>query len=306
MPESPIVLQNCSALHFLGLILVTGVTGFTGSYIANGLLELGYRVRGTVRSSEKAAWVTQALTKRNPSAAFEAVIVPDQNTACVCDTVLKDVDGLAHVAGDVRLGPDPTKVITPSIEALRGLLEAASKEPSVKRFVLTSSDQAASNRSTTREIQINGETWNEEAIKAAWRPPPYGAERGWDIYFALKAQVEKEIWKFSQEKKPSFVVNSVLPTYTIGAIFDEQQAGSAAKWLLGFYKDPSKDGFMRGFGASYCANAGDVAVLHIGALTQALDTRQVNTESELDILRQLGKDGWASFEDSVLKVLESP
>lgn len=171
-----------------------------------------------------------------PFCSFEAVIVPDQNTACVCDTVLKDVDGIAHVAGDVSFGPDPTKVITPSIKALRGLLEAASKEPSVKRFVLTSSDQAASNRSTTREIQINGEAWNEEAIKAAWRPPPYRAERGWDTYSALKAQVEKEMWKFSQEKKPSFVVNSVLPTYKIGAIFDEQQAGSAAKWLLDFYK----------------------------------------------------------------------
>jgi nucleoside-diphosphate-sugar epimerase len=329
-----------------GLVLVTGVTGFIGSYIANGLLELGYRVRGTVRSSEKATWVTQALTKRNPSADFEAVIVPDQNAPGVWDAVLKDVDGIAHVAGDVSFGPDPTKVITPSVEALRRLLEAARKEPSVKRFVFTSSDQAASNRSTTREIPINEETWNEEAIEAAWKPPPYEAERGWDVYSALKAQVEKEMWKFSQEEKPSFVVNSVLPTYTIGAIFDEQQAGSTAKWLLDFYNDPSKDGFMRGFGASYYVYVGDVALLHIGALTleevqnkrllafagrfnfnswlevfrkqdpgkpwpeddptQALDTRRVNGETELDILRRFGKDGWTSFEDSVLKVLESP
>lgn len=57
------------------------------------------------------------------------------------------------------------------IRLLRMLLEAAGKEPSVKRFVLTSSDQAASNRSTTREIQIIMDMWNEEAIKAAWKPP---------------------------------------------------------------------------------------------------------------------------------------
>ncbi|GFF56611.1 NAD(P)-binding protein [Aspergillus udagawae] len=72
-----------------GLVLVTGVTGFIGSYIANGLLELGYRVRGTVRSN------------------FEAVIVPDQNAPGVWDAVLKDVDGIAHVAGDVELWTRP-------------------------------------------------------------------------------------------------------------------------------------------------------------------------------------------------------
>ncbi|KAL4885430.1 hypothetical protein BJY04DRAFT_179708 [Aspergillus karnatakaensis] len=329
-----------------GLVLVTGVTGFIGSYIANGLLELGYKVRGTVRSSEKAAWITKALAKRNPSGNFEAVIVPDQNAAGVWETVLKDVNGIAHVAGDVSFGPDPTKVITPTVEALRRLLDAANKEQSVKRFVFTSSDQAASNRSTTKEIPINEDTWNDEAIEAAWKPPPYEAERGWDVYSALKAQVEQEMWRFSREENPRFVVNSVLPTYTIGTIFDEQQAGSTAKWLLDFYKDPSKDGFMRGFGASYYGYVGDVALLHIGALiheevknkrllafagrfnfnswlevfrkqdpskpwpeddpTQGLDTRKVNGETELAILKRLGKDGWTSFEDSVLKVLESP
>ncbi|KAL4798024.1 hypothetical protein BDV19DRAFT_377234 [Aspergillus venezuelensis] len=329
-----------------GLVLVTGVTGFIGSYIANGLLSLGYKVRGTVRSEEKAAWITKALLKRNPSGNFEAAIVPDQNAPGVWEAVLKDVDGIAHVAGDVSFGPDPNVVITPNVEALRRLLEAANKEPSVKRFVFTSSDAAASNRSTTKEIALNEESWNEEAIEAAWKPAPYEPERGWDVYSALKAQVEKEMWRFSKEEKPNFVVNSVLPTYTIGTIFDEQQAGSTAKWLLDFGRDPSKGDFMRGFGASYFGYVEDVALLHIGALTQeevknkrllafagkfnfnswlevfrkqdpskawpeddptqSWDTRTVDGKTELEILKRFGKDGWTSFEDSVKKVLESP
>ncbi|PLB48984.1 hypothetical protein P170DRAFT_171816 [Aspergillus steynii IBT 23096] len=88
----------------------------------------------------------QALTKRKPSADFEGVIAPDRNVPGVWDAVLTDVDSIAHVAGDVSFGPDPTKVIPPSVEALRRLLEVTTKEPSPKRFVFTSSDQAASNR----------------------------------------------------------------------------------------------------------------------------------------------------------------
>jgi nucleoside-diphosphate-sugar epimerase len=102
-----------------GLVLVTGVTGFIGSYIANGLLELGYRVRGTVRASEKAAWVTQALTKCNPSADFEAVIVSDQNAPGAWDAVLKDVDGIAHGAGDVSFGRKPNNSLFPTQLDLR-------------------------------------------------------------------------------------------------------------------------------------------------------------------------------------------
>ncbi|KAL2824629.1 hypothetical protein BDW59DRAFT_84104 [Aspergillus cavernicola] len=84
-----------------GLVLVTvvtGVTGFIGSYVASGLLGLGYRVRGTVRSSDKAAWVTQAMTERHPSADFEAVVLPDQNATGAWDAILKDVDGIAQLA----------------------------------------------------------------------------------------------------------------------------------------------------------------------------------------------------------------
>jgi uncharacterized protein YbjT (DUF2867 family) len=37
-------------------ILVTGVTGYIGTWVASEALSLGYKVRGAVRSVEKAAW----------------------------------------------------------------------------------------------------------------------------------------------------------------------------------------------------------------------------------------------------------
>ncbi|KAI9735464.1 MAG: hypothetical protein M1818_006470 [Claussenomyces sp. TS43310] len=326
-----------------GLVLVTGVTGFIGSYIASGLLGLGYRVRGTVRSSDKAAWVTEAMTERHPSADFEAVVLPDQNAAGAWDAIVKGVDGIAHVAGDTTFGPDPNKVITPSVAGLRSFLEAANTtESSVKRFVLTSSNQAALNRTFGKEMLVNGSMWNEEAIESAWRPPPYEEERGWDVYSALKAQTEREMWRFSREDNPKFVVNSVLPSCTIGAIFHENQAGSTAKWVLDTFKDPANHAFLKEFGASHFCYVEDVALLHIGALTQEdvknerlfgfggainfnswldvfrkldpskpwpendpaqpHDLSKIDGKTELNLLKYFGKAGWTDFEDSVRQV----
>ncbi|TVY16361.1 NAD-dependent epimerase/dehydratase terH [Lachnellula arida] len=326
-----------------GLVLVTGVTGFIGSYVASGLLGLGYRVRGTVRSTDKAAWVTQAMTERHSSADFEAVVLPDQNATGAWDGILKDVDGIAHVAADTSFGPDPNKVITPSVAGLRRFLEAANnKESSVKRFVLTSSNQAALNRTVGKEMLVNGSMWNEEAMESAWRPPPYAEDRSWDVYSALKAQTEREMWTFSQEENPKFVVNSVLPSCTIGAVFHEKQAGSTAKWVLDTFKDPANHDFLKGFGASHFCYVEDVALLHIGALTQEgvknerlfgfggavnfnswldvfrklgpstpgpeddpaqlHDLSTIDGKTELNLLKYFGKAGWTNFDHSVRKL----
>jgi hypothetical protein len=45
-----------------------------------------------------------------------------------------------------------------------------------------------------KEFLINESIWNEEAIKKAWRPPPYEEERGFNVYSALKTQTEREMW----------------------------------------------------------------------------------------------------------------
>jgi len=326
-----------------GLVLVTGVTGLIGSYVASGLLGLGYRVRGTVRSSDNAAWVTQAMTERHQSADFEAIIIPDQHASGAWDGILKDIDGIVHLAGDTTFNPDPNKVITPFEAGLRRFLQAAnSKESSVKRFVLTSSNQAALERTFGKEFLINESMWNEEAIEKAWRPPPYEEERGFDVYSALKTQTERAMWRFSHEEHPKFVVNSVLPSYTIGAIFHEKQAGFTAKLVLDAFKDPARNTFLKGFGATYFCYVEDVALLHIGALTQGQvknkrlfgfggainynswlsafrkidptrtwpqddpgqqhDLSKIDGKAELDVLKRFGKSGWTGFDESVRKV----
>ncbi|KAK1083872.1 hypothetical protein LTR33_002988, partial [Friedmanniomyces endolithicus] len=51
--------------------------------------------------------------------------------------------GVMHVASDLSFGPDPNIVVKNAIAFTMGALHSAIKEPSVKRFVLTSSSSAA-------------------------------------------------------------------------------------------------------------------------------------------------------------------
>jgi nucleoside-diphosphate-sugar epimerase len=45
-----------SVLEKGSTVLVTGVNGYIASHIAVQLIKAGYRVRGSVRSREKAQW----------------------------------------------------------------------------------------------------------------------------------------------------------------------------------------------------------------------------------------------------------
>jgi nucleoside-diphosphate-sugar epimerase len=199
-----------------GLVLVTGVNGFIASHIASNLLKLGYAVRGSLRSLERGAWIKEFFDSRYPKGKFETVLVPDGNAEGAWNDAIAGVQGIVHVAGDLTFRPDPNQVITPMVKGVRNLLETASKEKSVKRFVFTSSNRAALNPIPGKKASVHANLWNDSAIESAWRPPPYEADRIWDVYAALKAQVEQEVWRFAKEENPKFVVNTILPDFVVG------------------------------------------------------------------------------------------
>ncbi|KAL2673945.1 hypothetical protein Neosp_012391 [[Neocosmospora] mangrovei] len=324
-----------------GLVLVTGVNGFIGSHIANNLLSLSHHVRGTVRSADKATWITEAMQERNPSGHFEVAVVPDVTAPDAWGKVVQGVHGIVHVATDMSFDADPNKVITPMVQGVRNLLVAAASEPSVKRFVFTSSDRAISNAINGKEVTLDSSMWNESAVEHAWRPPPYKADRVWDVYADLKTQSEQEIWAFEKAEKPQFIINSVLPCFNIGPILHPKQPGSTGKWVRDFWRDPGHYEDLQQFGASWYINVEDTALLHIAALTQEdvkgerllgfagpfnfnswlavfrqLDPAKpwptddaaqehnlckVDTGREVELLKRSGRSGWTSFHESVRK-----
>ena len=57
------------------LILVTGANGFIGSHVADQLIQAGYRVRGTSRTTSKIEWVKEMFDKKHGEGKFETVVV---------------------------------------------------------------------------------------------------------------------------------------------------------------------------------------------------------------------------------------
>lgn len=71
------------------IVLVTGVSGFLGSHIADKLLAEGYLVRGTTRNSEKNAWLQELFDKKYGEGIFQFVTIPDPSLAEAYDDHLK-------------------------------------------------------------------------------------------------------------------------------------------------------------------------------------------------------------------------
>lgn len=78
----------------------------------------------------------------------------------------------------------------------------------MKAVVYTSSSCAAASPVPNVKSHIDIDSWNENAVKTAWDPPPYTAERIMPVYAASKALAEQESWKFMKERKPEFVFNA--------------------------------------------------------------------------------------------------
>jgi hypothetical protein len=118
------------------------------------------------------------------------------------------VSAVVHPATNYSMDPDPHKVVPGALAGVHNALTAAAKEPSVKRFVLTSSSAAALIPRPDEVLTVTTNTWNEDVIKDAYRDPPYEPERAYPVYAASKTLAEKEAWKFVEEEKPGFVLNT--------------------------------------------------------------------------------------------------
>jgi nucleoside-diphosphate-sugar epimerase len=126
--------------------------------------------------------------------------------------IILGVSVIAHTASNMSLSPDPNIVIPDAINGAITALKVAYSEPSVKRFVLTSSSSAAAISLPGKpHTLVNEESWSEGAVKVAWADPPYTMQRAGAVYAASKVQSEQALWKYHEEhrsERPDLVVNT--------------------------------------------------------------------------------------------------
>ncbi|TVY81218.1 Aldehyde reductase [Lachnellula suecica] len=323
------------------LVLVTGCNGYIGSNVVDQFLEAGYRVRGTTRSTSKVQGLSALWEKKFGPGQFEVATVGDMSEEGVFDEAVKGVSAVVHVASILTFDPDPNKVIPQVLAGMKGILNSAANEPSVKRFVATSSSTAASAPIPGKKFHMGTDTWNQSDIDKAWAPPPIKEDRAWAVYGASKAQGEKLIWEFVKEKKPHFVVNTVLPNCNFGTILDKNLSASTGDFARSLFK-----GEKQTLPPQYFIDVQDNARLHVAAAINAdvqnerlyafatpfnwndvlriyrrlrpdqkfiddyqddekdRDISTVANERALELLKGMGRPGWTTLEESLKNNIE--
>ena len=180
----------------------------TGIHIVDQLLDHGYRVRGTVRDAEKAVWTSKYFKDKYGVGRYTTAIIQDMANQFAFDIAVRGCSGVVHVASVTSMSPNPNEVITPSIAGAVNALEAANKEPLVKRFVLCSSVSAAVSHDRGVRNEITSESWNMLDFDDAWAKPPYDPDRAKAVYASSKMQAEAAVWRWYGRRKPLFTLNT--------------------------------------------------------------------------------------------------
>ncbi|KAF5557312.1 aldehyde reductase 2 [Fusarium phyllophilum] len=246
-------------------VLVTGATGFVASHVTRQLLQRGFKVRGTVRDQAKAQWLIDDHFKSYAeSGSYELVTVPDLSATGAFDEAVKGVSAVAHIASVLDFDPNPNNVVPQTVAGVTSVLESASKESSVTRFVFTSSIVAAVFPTADQDGVVDRNSWNEFAVKEAWAPPPYEPSRAMLVYAASKVAAEQVLWKYVDENKPHFVTNVVSPSGILGEPLHERHASSYGNWIYSLFTE--KREMIDTFQTAFFVDVQDVALVHVAAL----------------------------------------
>ncbi|KDN70445.1 putative aldehyde reductase, partial [Colletotrichum sublineola] len=258
-------------------------------------LKFGFKVRGTTRSAEKNAWIGTLFNKKYGPGNFELTDVPDMAAQEAFSKAIKGVSAVVHTAAIFTLDPNPHNVIPGTVSGTVNALEAAAQEPCVKRFVLTSSSLAALIPKPNNPVKVTTDTWNDEVVELAYRDPPYESERALPVYAASKTLSEKAAWKFMDEKKPGFTLNTILPNINFGASLDFAHQGHPSTSALVAELSKGNTHYLGGITAQYYVDVQDDALLHVAAVVHPnvqservfAFAEPVNADGVLNVLRKL-------------------
>lgn len=254
-------------------VLVTGATGYLGAAVAEQFIQEGYVVVGSARTLSKAENVKNFFDKKYGPGKFEIYASGDLEKDGAFDDAVKgtahftvylkvefkfiknidytDVEAIAHVASPVGVSSDdPVKdVVEVAVKGTTSLLNSALKYgKNVKSVVVVSSVASVLDSSVPEEYLYTEKNWNDGAIKTVLELKAKGeAINPFIAYMASKNEAERAVWNFKENKKPSFTLTTVLPTYLYGAIVPtprsvaDVQAASTANYIVKFYTGENQD-----------------------------------------------------------------
>jgi dihydroflavonol-4-reductase len=197
-------------------VLVTGGSGFIGGHCIAELIQAGYRVHTTIRSSAREAEVRTMV-------AACGVVGRERLTFTVADLTsddgwpeaVADCDYVLHVASPFP--PDDPEheedVIVPARDGTLRVLRAA-RDAGIRRVVLTSSFAAVGYGHGTLDREFTEEDWTNLD------------GRGVTAYVKSKVLAERAAWDFINREGRQTELTVINPVATFGPVFSDDLSSS--------------------------------------------------------------------------------
>lgn len=189
-------------------VLVTGASGYIAQQVILLLLQKGYKVRGTVRSLDKAPALKALLAAQDPRANDIEMFAADLMSDAGWDEAVAGCTYVHHIASPIppELPKDPNDLIVPARDgALRAL--RASKAAGVKRVILTSSVAA---------IAYGYDDQPEILSEADWSNPDNLKDN--TAYTRSKTIAEKAAWEYLSGPGQGMEMATVNPSAVLGPV----------------------------------------------------------------------------------------
>lgn len=235
-------------------IVVTGISGYVGKWVAHALLAKGYAVRGTLRDLSKKEQVTKTLRKSLGDAAaarlsfFEADLLNKDDWPAA----FTGADAVMHVATNVvGMEPkDPQSVIRPAIEGTDNVL-AGAEANNITRVLITSSIATVGygqNHTKGKRVYTEDNWTDLDNMRWTW------------AYCIGKTRAEQHAWREAEER--GLAITTIHPGMILGPPLDTD-AGVSIGLIKGLLTGTPKAFPDLGFSL---IDVRDVADMHVAAL----------------------------------------
>jgi nucleoside-diphosphate-sugar epimerase len=290
------------------LVLLTGPNGFVGAHVLSALLSSGYRVRGVVRSLDKAAHLKNSHAQHVDSGDLTFECVADIQREGALDTPMADVDYCCHVASPYFVTSEHPveELIEPAVNGTRNVMSSALKATKLKRLTVLSSFAAVVDLAKNPRP---GYVYTS----ADWDPltRDEGAADGYLAYHVSKTEAEKAVWEMHRAAQPPahFDICTLCPPMIYGPPLHEvnvakgiEGLNTSLKGLLGSVTGQSSGGRVPTFPLPAFVDVRDVADAHVAALALKKGVSErftlcggvANFEDGMKGLRDAGEKGLGS------------
>jgi nucleoside-diphosphate-sugar epimerase len=257
-------------------VLITGGSGYIGSWITKYLLEAGHIVRLTVRDKNKLEKIAHLKAVQEQQAGQLEIWEADLLKEGSFDEAARGADVLMHVASPfiLKVKDAQKDLVDPAQKGTLNVLRAASQSGTIKKVILTSSVVSifgdAKDMADQNLKEFTEEQWNTTS-SLEHQPYSYSktlAEKAaWDLYATQKQ------WKLIAIN-PAFVMGPPL-----GKNSDSESILFMKRMLTGAYKTGAAP-FYFGF-----VDVRDVAKAHILAMEERVqEGRHITVKSTHSML----------------------